>query len=113
MKDKMLGSFEETVLLLVGILEKDAYAFRISEEYEVQTKKPASIGAIHATLDRLNKKGLLTSEMVAPTAERGGRRKRVYKITAEGEQALIAARDFRVSLWSQFPAFSNFKFNLG
>jgi DNA-binding PadR family transcriptional regulator len=41
------------------------------------------------------------------TAERGGRRKRIYTITAYGKRALEASRDFRVSLWSQYPAFAN------
>ncbi len=107
-----LGSFEETLMLLVGILDKEAYAFKIGEEYEAQSKKPVSIGAVHSTLNRLSKKGFLSSEMGLPTAERGGRRKRIYKITAEGQRALEQSRDFRLSLWNQFPAFSGRKFKL-
>ena len=105
-----LGSFEETLLLLVGILGEEAYAFNIAEEFESQTGKSTSIGSVHSTLDRLSKKKYLTSEMGVPTAERGGRRKRIYSITAEGQKVLEASRDLKMSLWNQFPSFSGYKF---
>ena len=107
MKETRLGEFEEVMLLLVGILGKEAYAFRIAEEFESQTQKATSIGAVHSTLTRLEDKGFLKSEMGKATAERGGRRKRIYVITAYGKRALEASRDFRISLWSQYPAFSS------
>lgn len=107
MKETRLGEFEEVILLLVGILGKEAYAFRIAEEFESQTERSVSIGAVHSTLTRLEDKGFLKSEMGSSTAERGGRRKRIYTITAYGRRVLEAARDFRVSLWSQYPAFAN------
>ena len=110
MKESKLGDFEETLLLIVGILRDEAYAFKIAEEFEEQTKKSTSIGAVHSTLDRLHKKGFLKSAMGEPTAERGGRRKRIYEITAEGHKVLELSRDLKVSLWSQFPAFAGFKF---
>ena len=102
-----MGEFEEVILLLVGILGEEAYAFNIAEEFKAQTKRPVSIGAVHSTLTRLEDKGFLKSEMGSSTAERGGRRKRIYTITAYGRRALESARDFRVSLWSQYPAFAN------
>lgn len=112
MKETRLGEFEEVILLLVGILGEEAYAFKIADEFEAQTDRTVSIGAVHSTLTRLEDKGFLKSEMGASTAERGGRRKRIYTITAYGKRALEAARDFRVSLWSQYPAFANkFGFN--
>ncbi|MCB0839408.1 MAG: PadR family transcriptional regulator [Bacteroidetes bacterium] len=106
MKETRLGDFEETILLLVGILDKEAYAFRIAEEFETQTERPVSIGAVHSTLSRLADKGFLTSEMGEPSSERGGRRKRIYAITASGKQALLDSRDFKVSLWNQYPGLS-------
>ncbi len=112
MKETRLGEFEEVILLLVGILGKEAYAFNIAEEFESQTKRAVSIGAVHSTLTRLEDKGFLKSEMGASTAERGGRRKRIYTITAYGRRALEDARDFRVSLWKQYPAFAD-KFSYG
>jgi len=111
MKETRLGEFEEVILLLVGILERDAYAFKIAEEFESQSGRSVSIGAVHSTLDRLKEKGFLTSEMSAPTKERGGRRKRIYTITASGQRALQESRDFRVSLWNQYPRLALGKLN--
>ena len=74
MNETRLGEFEEVILLLVGILGEDAYALKIADEFEVQTKKSASIGAVHATLSRMADKGFLKSKMGEPTAQRGGRR---------------------------------------
>lgn len=112
MKETKLGDFEEVILLLVGILNQEAYAFKIAEEFESQTQRQVSIGAVHSTLNRLSEKGFLKSEMGAATAERGGRRKRIYTITATGEKVLRESREFKISLWDQFPAFAgNLKFN--
>ena len=112
MKETRLGEFEEVILLLVGILGEEAYAFKIAEEFESQTGRSVSIGAVHSTLTRLDDKGFLTSEMGKATAERGGRRKRIYTITAYGQRTLEASRDFKISLWNQFPAFAN-KLSIG
>jgi len=106
MKETRLGEFEEVILLLVGILDQDAYAFKIAEEFESQTRRPVSIGSVHSTLIRLGDKGFLTSKMGASSAERGGRRKRIYTLTSRGKRALQVARDFKVSLWKQYPAFT-------
>ena len=103
MKETRLGDFEETILLLVGILGDEAYAFKIAEEFQEQTGRSVSIGAVHSTLSRLADKGFLKSEMGKPSAERGGRRKRIYSITASGKKALVDSRDFKVSLWNQYP----------
>jgi PadR family transcriptional regulator, regulatory protein PadR len=112
MIETKLGEFEEVILLLVGILDDEAYAFKIASEFESQTSREVSIGAVHSTLTRLEEKGFLKSEMGESTAERGGRRKRIYTITAYGQRALKTSMDFRVSLWKQFPAFAN-KFDFG
>lgn len=113
MKETRLGEFEEVILLLVGILDLEAYAFKIAEEFEAQSGRSTSIGAVHSTLDRLKEKGFLTSEMGKPTAERGGRRKRIYTITASGQRALQASKDFRVALWNQYPNLALDKLNFG
>ncbi|MEM1319165.1 MAG: PadR family transcriptional regulator [Bacteroidota bacterium] len=106
MKETRLGEFEEIILLLVGILGEEAYAFKIAEEFESQTGRAVSIGAVHSTLSRMGDKGFLKSKMGEPSANRGGRRKRIYEITASGEAALRKAKDLRLSLWSQYPGFS-------
>ncbi|HEY9005788.1 PadR family transcriptional regulator [Ohtaekwangia sp.] len=112
MIETRLGEFEEVILLLVGILAENAYAFKIAEEFESQTGRSVSIGAVHSTLDRLEGKGFLSSEMGNATAERGGRRKRIFTITALGKRVLKESMDFKVSLWKQYPAFAG-KFNYG
>jgi len=112
MIETRLGEFEEVLLLLVGILNENAYAFKIAEEFQSQTGREVSIGAVHSTLDRLETKGFLTSRMGNATAERGGRRKRIFTITAIGKRTLKASYEFKVSLWKQYPDFAA-KFNLG
>jgi PadR family transcriptional regulator, regulatory protein PadR len=107
MIETRLGEFEEVILLLVGILEEEAYALRIANEFEQQTNRQISIGAVHATLTRLEEKGFVKSKMGEATAERGGRRKRIYTINAYGRRALEEAFDFRHSLWKQYPAFAH------
>ncbi len=109
MKESRLGEFEELIMLIVGILDNEAYALNISEEFELQTKKSTAIGAVHSTLSRLEDKGFLTSEMGGATSERGGRRKRIYSITAAGQKVLERSRELRISLWDQFPAFAEGK----
>lgn len=111
MKETQLGEFEEVILLLIGILGEQAYAFKLAEEFESQMKRSVAIGAVHSTLSRLQDKGFLESEMKGATAERGGRRKRIYTITASGQRALQAAKDVRVKLWNQYPAMAVTKLN--
>lgn len=107
MKETRLGDFEEVIMLLIGILgDEYSYAFKISDEFKSQTGRSVSIGAVHSTLSRLEDKGFLTSEMGKSTAERGGRRKRIYTITAYGRRILQESKDFKLSLWQQFPALS-------
>lgn len=113
MKETKFGDFEETLLLIVGILDEEAYAFKIAAEFKNQLDRMVSIGSVHSTLNRLGNKGFLTSKMGEPTAERGGRRKRIYTITGAGQRALKNSRDIKFSLWSQFPAFADLKFNAG
>lgn len=106
MIETQLGEFEEVILLLAGILGEEAYAFRLTEEFKKQTGRRVSVGATHSALDRLQAKGFLTSKLGSPTAERGGRSKRIFTLTASGKRALREAREFRVSLWEQYPAFN-------
>ncbi|MGB5929606.1 MAG: helix-turn-helix transcriptional regulator, partial [Cyclobacteriaceae bacterium] len=66
-----LGYLEETVLLLVMLMEDEAYAYAVSKKYEEQTGKSISISAVHTVLTRLEKKGLIQSNMGGATEERG------------------------------------------
>jgi len=103
-----LGQFEEMVLLAVAILGDEAYGIAIKDELVGQTGKNASIGALHSALDRLERKGYLSSEMRGATAERGGRRKRYFSITYQGKTALRESRDLREQMWDALPP--NFAF---
>ncbi len=100
---RQLGYLEETVLLLIMVMEADAYGFTVSEAYRDHTGKGISISAIHTVLGRLEKKGLIHSEMRGATEDRGGRRKRIFVPTSEGKEAIESLKQSRQKLWSQIP----------
>jgi PadR family transcriptional regulator PadR len=95
-----LGELEELILLMVALLNKEAYGVSITEELKRQTNRDISISAVHAVLHRLEEKGFVKSRMGGASAERGGRRKRLFSITAYGRNALEELRDTRMSIWS-------------
>lgn len=109
MSQKTLGEFEEVVLLIVAILNGDAYSVGIITEIENRLKRNVSLGAIQTVLKRLENKGLLKSEFGDATNERGGKRKRLYEVTAEGQKIIDQTRIQRNSLWEAIPRLS---FNL-
>ncbi len=82
-----LGNFEKLLLLAVARLE-NAYGVPIRQEIEGRTGRAISAGAVYTALDRLAARGLVSSELGAPTPVRGGRRTRLYRLTAAGEAAL-------------------------
>ncbi len=86
-----LGEFEQLVLLALVRLRENAYGVTIRREIEGRAGREVSIAAVYTTLDRLEKKGLLSSRIGEPTAQRGGRRKRYFKLEAEGAEALAAS----------------------
>ena len=83
-----LGEFEHIVLLAVLRLGDRAYGVTVRREIEARTKREVSIGAIYATLDRLEAKGYVQSRSGDPTPERGGRSKRFFRVTAQGVSAV-------------------------
>lgn len=99
-----IGAFEELILLITAILHEDAYGVRVLDELKAQTGRKANISAVHTSLDRLEKKGYLESYMGGATAERGGRRKRYFKVTNLGVQVLEINRKVRNSLYEQIPS---------
>lgn len=94
-----LGELEELTLLMVALLNKEAYGVSIAEELKNQANRELSISAIHAVLHRLEEKGFVKSKMGGASAERGGRRKRLFSITTYGRQALEELRDTRSLIW--------------
>ena len=83
-----LGEFEQLVLLAVVRLGDTAYGVSIAAEITDRTGREASLGAVYKTLERLEDKGLVSGRVGAPTAERGGRRKKHYRVLATGRRAL-------------------------
>jgi DNA-binding PadR family transcriptional regulator len=97
-----LGEFEQIVLLAVLCASQapgDAYGVSVHDELTRRTKRRVARGAVYMTLDRLEKKGLLSSFLTEPTAERGGRAKRCYRVTKPALAALKASRRALVRLW--------------
>jgi PadR family transcriptional regulator, regulatory protein PadR len=88
-----LGEFEQLVLLAVLRLGDEAYAVPMRQMIEEAAARSVSRGALYTTLERLEAKGLVSSRMGEPTADRGGRARRYYTITPAGLRALRAARD--------------------
>ena len=86
-----LGEFEQLVLLAVLRLGRDAYGASVTLELESQGGRVVSVAAVHTTLDRLEQKGCLDARLGEPTAERGGKRKKYFRVTALGQRALKAS----------------------
>jgi PadR family transcriptional regulator PadR len=103
MKGTYLGEFEEVVLLAVAIRTGDAYGAAVVDEIEQQLGRPVNLGAVHTALHRLEEKSLVKSEMGGVTSERGGRRKRLYNVTATGRRALEETRQLRNQMWDNIP----------
>jgi PadR family transcriptional regulator, regulatory protein PadR len=82
-----LGEFEHIVVLALLRLEDRAYGVTVRQEIELRTKREVSVGAVYATLERLEKKGYVKSWRGEPTPERGGRSKRLFRVTAKGLKA--------------------------
>jgi PadR family transcriptional regulator, regulatory protein PadR len=101
MRRSDLGEFEEVVLLAVAMLSPKAYSVIIAEELERETGQIVSTGAVHAALQRLETKGYLTSLLGEATPERGGRRKRLFTVTALGGRVLSEVQSVRNRLWGR------------
>jgi DNA-binding PadR family transcriptional regulator len=103
MKGTYLGELEELILLHVGILHPNAYGVAVMDEIEKQAGRDLNISAVHSVLTRLEEKGLVKSQMSDPTEERGGRRKRIFLLTAAGKRTLEEANELRTQLYNQIP----------
>jgi PadR family transcriptional regulator len=87
----LLGELEQLVMLAALRLGEDAYAVSIRDEIETRTGIDLGRSSVYVTLDRLDRKGYVTSRFGDPTPERGGKAKRCFKLTAAGQRALAAA----------------------
>jgi DNA-binding PadR family transcriptional regulator len=103
MSQNNLGEFEEIVLLVVSILQGKAYSVSIITEIEDRLNRNVSLGAIQTVLKRLENKGLVKSDFGNASNIRGGKRKRLYEITAIGQELLRLTKTQRNSLWDAIP----------
>jgi len=94
-----LGEFELMVLLALIRIGEDAYGVPVSREIEKCSGREVALGSVYAALERLEEKGLVTSELGEPTAERGGRAKRFFRSTPSGLRTARETRRTLVSLW--------------
>lgn len=92
-KGKFLGEFEQVVLLAVLRMKGNGYGMSVRREIESRTERSVSIGAVYATLDRLEGKGYLASSEGDATPVRGGRARRLYAVPAAGIAALRESRE--------------------
>ena len=103
MARRALGTFELLILLAVMRLEDDAYGVPISREIEETSGHGVAIATVYATLERLEERGLVTSELGDPTPERGGRAKRIFRVTNKGVRDVQDARRALTRLWGRLP----------
>ena len=89
----VLGEFEQLVMLTVLRLDDGAYTGAVRQELLERAGRDVSPGAVFTTLERLENRGLVASRYGDPTPERGGRRKRYYRLRAEGRRALARSLD--------------------
>jgi DNA-binding PadR family transcriptional regulator len=94
-----LGEFEQLVLLAIMQLEGDVYGVAIMDEIERRTGRAVARAAVYVTLRRLEQKQLVSSWMGDPSAERGGKARRLVKVTAAGRQALVESRQALDRMW--------------
>lgn len=104
MKGESIGELEELVLLTVGALLEDAYAVAILDELNEKANRQMDVTAIHSVLRRLEKKGMVTSEMRGATQERGGRRKRYFSLAPAGRRVLDQSMAIRMELYQKLPS---------
>jgi DNA-binding PadR family transcriptional regulator len=106
MKGSNLGELEELVLLAVAALNDNAYAVTVKTEIEEKAYRTLNISAVHTSLYRLEDKGFLESEIGGATKTRGGKSKRLFKVTAYGFKALKDAQELKQSFWKVIPQLS-------
>jgi len=96
---EVLGTFEQAVLVAILHLRDEAYGRTILKEVQSRLRRTVSAGAVYATLDRLETKGLVSSRLGSGTPERGGRPRRFYTVERAGVQALNVSRIAVDHIW--------------
>ena len=88
MAETPIGEFEQLVMLALVRVGEDAYGVPIHEELAARARRSVSVAAVYKTLERLEAKGYVSTRIGEPTAERGGRRRKYFKLEPKGRQAL-------------------------
>jgi DNA-binding PadR family transcriptional regulator len=101
--ETLVSNFELMVLLALIRIGDGAYGVPISREIEKRSGRVVSMTTIYAALERLEGKGLVSSEMGEPTPERGGRAKRYFAITPKGTREVRAVKGTLISMWKGLP----------
>ena len=89
---RFLGPFEHLLLLALARLGDDAYTASIRAFLEDATERTVSPGAIYTALNRLERRGFVSSRFGDPTPERGGKRKKFYRLETPGASAVRDAQ---------------------
>jgi DNA-binding PadR family transcriptional regulator len=103
---KLLTRIEELILFSIWRLQDNAYCIPIHEHIVKLTGENILLGSIYMPLDRLVKREYLESYLSDSTPERGGRHKRIYRVTPEGRKALHKVRELQHQMWEEAPHFS-------
>lgn len=98
-----LGEFELMVILALIQVGDDAYGVPIARELEKQREREVLLGSVYAALERLQRKGLVSSRLGEPTPERGGKAKRYFLVTDKGLGAVHETRQVLTKLWRKLP----------
>ena len=101
---EFLTRMEEILLLTVHRLDPQAYGVTIRAAVEELLGKSVSVGAVYVPLDRLAERGYLAASYSDPTPERGGRRKKYFKLTQEGLKILQETKSLNDALWENIPS---------
>ncbi|HSM59456.1 MAG TPA: PadR family transcriptional regulator [Longimicrobiales bacterium] len=99
MTNGYVGEFEQMVLLSIMRLGSHAYGLAVRDELEQVAGRSPSSGSLYTTLDRMERKGLITSTEGETSGERGGRPRRYLAVTPEGRDALARSRSTLLRLW--------------
>ena len=98
-REGYLGEFEQMLLLAALRLGDDAYGVALMNELESSVGRRVSRGSVYVTLDRLEEKGWVTSNLSQPRPERGGRPRRLVRVTPQGVAELRRSREALLTLW--------------
>lgn len=99
-REPRAGQFEQLVLLAILNLKENSYGMAIRREIQDRTERLVALGAVYTTLERLEKKGYVSSRTGSPSPERGGRAKRFFKVERLGAAALRNSESIRAAMSS-------------